>query len=270
MKKESIVFYRSFFDAIRNLPPEDYKKCMDAILYYSFDDIEPDANSGMAYLVFTMAKPQIDVSIKRYNACVENGKKGGNPNFKKGEKNPYYNNQKDNQKITKTLPKDNQLDNQKDNLNYNYNENYNLNYNENYNDNNSSNKITTCGKFLPKKDNSPLKLFLTLPLIDKTEYAIYEEDLEKWRELYPAADIEQEFRNMKGWCNTHEKNRKTKRGIGAFINNWLNKAQNSASSTNTRGTPISLKNEPKTSDLEHVKNDKPIDSEDFIEFLNNM
>jgi hypothetical protein len=35
----------------------------------------------------------------------ENGKKGGNPNFKKGQQNPYYPPEKDNQDITKDNPK---------------------------------------------------------------------------------------------------------------------------------------------------------------------
>ncbi|MDR0864982.1 MAG: DUF4373 domain-containing protein [Candidatus Symbiothrix sp.] len=42
----------------------------------------------------------------------ENGKKGGNPNFKKGQSNPYYNSEKDNQNIT-----DSNVNSEKDNPN---------------------------------------------------------------------------------------------------------------------------------------------------------
>lgn len=46
-------------------------------------------------------------NLNKYKTtCVENGKKGGNPNFVKGKSNPYY--QEDNQN-------DNPIDNQKDN-----------------------------------------------------------------------------------------------------------------------------------------------------------
>ena len=43
----------------------------------------------------------------------ENGSKGGNPNFKKGKTNPYYDNQKDNQTV---MLIDNRKDNQKINI----------------------------------------------------------------------------------------------------------------------------------------------------------
>ena len=52
--------------------------------------------------------------------------------------------------------------------------------------------------------------------------------MEKYRELYPAVDVDQEFRKMVGWLDTHQKNRKTPRGIGKFINGWLCRAQDSA------------------------------------------
>ena len=97
--RDSIVFYKSFYDAIKDLDADMYKKCCNAILEYAFDGKEPDKKS-VEYLVFTLVKPQIDKNNARY----ENSKKGGNPNFKKGHRNPYY----DNQKITETLPKDNQ------------------------------------------------------------------------------------------------------------------------------------------------------------------
>lgn len=67
-------------------------------------------------------------------------------------------------------------------------------------------------------------MFLTLN--DKSEYAVYEEDVLEWRGLYPAVNILQELRNMKGWLNANPKNRKTKGGMGRFINGWLSREQN--------------------------------------------
>lgn len=40
--------------------------------------------------------------------------------------------------------------------------------------------------------------------------------------------MDQEFRKMIGWLDTHPKNRKTPRGIGKFVNGWLSRAQDSA------------------------------------------
>jgi hypothetical protein len=67
---------------------------------------------------------------------------------------------------------------------------------------------------------SPLIAF---PLNDKSEYEIYE--TLKWEELYPAVDIMQELRNMKGWLMANPKKAKTRSGILRFINSWLSKAQ---------------------------------------------
>lgn len=77
-KKESIVFYRSFYEAIDELKPTEYKNTMNAILQYAFDGVEPELK-GVAKVVFSLVKPQIDANQKRYSASVENGKKGGAP-----------------------------------------------------------------------------------------------------------------------------------------------------------------------------------------------
>ena len=141
ISRESVVFYKSFYDAIKGLDAENYKKCCNAILEYAFDGKEPIKDS-VEYLVFTLVKPQIDKNNVRY----ENSKKGGNPNFRKGQKNPYYNNQD----ITKTLPKDNQeITNQLPNVyvydnvydNDNVNDNVNVYDNDNVNDNELNKKI---------------------------------------------------------------------------------------------------------------------------------
>ena len=77
--RDSVVFYRSFYEAVKNLPPEEFKESMQAILNYSFDGKPPDTQGSIAHTVFTLVKPQIDANNQRY----ENGKKGGkkpNPN----------------------------------------------------------------------------------------------------------------------------------------------------------------------------------------------
>lgn len=66
---------------------------------------------------------------------------------------------------------------------------------------------------------------ITLTLNDKTEYPIYNKDIEQWQELYPVVDILQELRKMKGWLDANCAKRKTKRGIKRFVNGWLTKEQ---------------------------------------------
>jgi hypothetical protein len=73
---------------------------------------------------------------------------------------------------------------------------------------------------------SPPQVAGTLPLNDNTEYQILKSDEAIWKELYPAVDVRQELRSMKGWLIANPTRRKTKSGIKKFINNWLSKAQN--------------------------------------------
>lgn len=65
----------------------------------------------------------------------------------------------------------------------------------------------------------------TLSLNTGEEYPIFQGDVDGWSVLYPAVDIMQELRKMKGWIDTHPQKRKTKRGIGAFITGWLSREQ---------------------------------------------
>lgn len=92
------------------------------------------------------------------------------------------------------------------------------------------------------------KLFIELPLIDKTGYPIYEKDIETWKTIYPAVNIEQELRNMYGWLDSNPKNRKTKSGIRRFINSWLSRSQNTAKvvdvENNTTQTSTKKINDP--------------------------
>lgn len=68
---------------------------------------------------------------------------------------------------------------------------------------------------------------ITLTLNDKTEYPIYQEQVEEWVSLYPAVDVSQELRKMRGWLIANPAKRKTKNGILRFVTNWLAREQDS-------------------------------------------
>lgn len=87
--RDSMVFYRSFYEAVRELPDKEFAESVKAILDYGLDGVECET-PGIAKALFTMARPQIDVNNKRY----ENGRKGGKP--------------KSNQTVTKDEPNRNQ------------------------------------------------------------------------------------------------------------------------------------------------------------------
>lgn len=94
--RESFVFYRSFYDAIKDLPRDVQGEIYTAIMEYSLYGKETENLKPIARSVFTLMKPQIDVNNKRF----ENGKRGGRP---KSEDKP-----KGNQNETKEKPKNNQ------------------------------------------------------------------------------------------------------------------------------------------------------------------
>lgn len=97
--RDSVLFYRSFYDAVKNLPAEEFKKSVQAILEYGLNDEEPQTD-GIEKTVFLLTKPQIDANNRRY----ENGKRGGKPKLNQivSEKEPSCD-----QTITKPEPKEN-------------------------------------------------------------------------------------------------------------------------------------------------------------------
>lgn len=67
--RDSVLFYRSFYDALKNIPPDERLKVYDAIMEYGMYDRDPDLD-GVALAIFLLAKPQIDANNKRYeNGC---------------------------------------------------------------------------------------------------------------------------------------------------------------------------------------------------------
>ena len=74
-------------------------------------------------------------------------------------------------------------------------------------------------------------------LSDGTFYEVTVAELEEWRKLYPGVNIEQELRNMQGWSDSHQRQRKTRKGVRSFITNWLTKEQDRSGSRAGYGLP---------------------------------
>lgn len=137
MKRDSFVFYRSFYEAIRRQPKKVQADIYNAIAEYALNGNEPqdDKSFSMFYLI----KPQIDANNQRY----ENGKNGGRPRKENQSKtigfgNPYV---LENQSKTKPKPNNNQnITKVEPNVNVNENANENKNENENVNVNGNEGK----------------------------------------------------------------------------------------------------------------------------------
>lgn len=111
--RDSSIFYRSFYEAISELPEVNQLEVYNAVFEYTFNFKENELK-GLSKTIFTLIKPQLDANNKKFT----NGKSGGRPT-------------KDKQDETKEEPKNNQNETKsKANVNENDNVNENLNNND--------------------------------------------------------------------------------------------------------------------------------------------
>lgn len=90
----------------------------------------------------------------------------------------------------------------------------------------------------------PQNVVITLTLNDKTEYPIFQKQVDEWQNLYPAVDVIQQLRAMKGWLDSNPLKRKTKNGIKRFINGWLSREQDKGGVKNPQNAPKSNSSNP--------------------------
>ena len=115
MKRESFVFYKSFYDSIKELDPSDQVQIYNAIFNYQFENKKIKLN-GVCKSIFTLIIPQLEANNKRY----ENGKKGGRPS----SQNETETKPNENQNETETKPNNNQNETKLEpNVNVNVNDN---------------------------------------------------------------------------------------------------------------------------------------------------
>lgn len=73
MERDSFIFYRSFYESVKDLPKDIRLEVYTAIMEYALYGRLPQALKPFANGIFTLIKPNIDVNTARF----ENGKKGG-------------------------------------------------------------------------------------------------------------------------------------------------------------------------------------------------
>lgn len=110
MPKDSFIFYRSFYEASKDLKDKDRAKLYDAICEKSLNDKDIQL-TGISNSMFTLIKPQIEANNKKY----ENGKKGGRPKNKNQNETLGFENQKPKQNQNETTGFEN--DTKKENQN---------------------------------------------------------------------------------------------------------------------------------------------------------
>lgn len=90
-------------------------------------------------------------------------------------------------------------------------------------------------------------IFIELPTLQHP-FAVSDRDLDSWGELYPAVDVRQAVRNMRGWLESSPRKRKSHQGMSRFVHTWLRGDQDkggtggtskgSAGGDNVRGAAV--------------------------------
>ena len=94
--RESFIFYRSFFEAIKNLDDKKRLKMFDLIANFALNSEEIENKYEICEQLFTLIKPQLSANNKRY----EDGKKGGRP---KKEKTTGFSEKKPNENVNENV-----------------------------------------------------------------------------------------------------------------------------------------------------------------------
>lgn len=75
MRREQFTFYRSYYEALKNLPKRDQTAVLMAVIGYALDETEPNL-SGVPLSVFTLIRPTLDSG--RNKAKNRMNKRGSN------------------------------------------------------------------------------------------------------------------------------------------------------------------------------------------------
>lgn len=205
MQRTQFTFYESFFKAVSRIKKKaDKADAYDMICAYALYQEEPDLDSASdaVAIAFELLRPVLDKAKER----SESGKKGGSKpeaNDKQNESKPEANAKQGKAASKKEKEKEIEKENEVeiDNI--------------------------TPSEFCGELPSSPPPAAV-LPLVDGTDFEISVETATELSGLYPAVDVEQQLRNMRGWLLANPKNKKTKSGIMRFVNSWLSREQNSA------------------------------------------
>lgn len=170
-QKDSFVFYRSFFEAIKDLPDNEQLQLYKAICNLALDEVEIELD-GIANTLFKLMKPNIIANTEKW----KNGNKGGRP------KKPVDKNKKT---TGYTKEKTSGFENKKPNENVN--EDVNVNDNENEDEEKNVNVDVNVNSFKKKADPffNPLKETFTKEYnkIFNTKVYLGKQDLLKLAEL---------------------------------------------------------------------------------------
>ena len=68
--RESMLIYRSFVEAIKELPKENQAEVWNAVFEFGLNENEVELN-GISKTIFTLIKPQIEANLKKYKNGIK-------------------------------------------------------------------------------------------------------------------------------------------------------------------------------------------------------
>ena len=81
-----MTFFESYYQAAKMIPEERQGAFLMGLLAYAFEGVEPDFESDIERIAFTLTRPNIDGSAKRSATNAANGKANGKSDEKATEK----------------------------------------------------------------------------------------------------------------------------------------------------------------------------------------
>lgn len=199
MAREYFCAYHSYLKSMKQLSDAEVGRLFRAMLKYS-ETGELDALYGNERFVADTIVAQIDRDKQKYaKKCAvnrENGSKGGQANAPERGANGTERPQ------TPPKKKEKKKEKEKENI------------------------ISPDGDICAEPETVSTQYVILFPLNDGSDYGVTAEMVSEFTGLYPAVDVMQELRNMRGWLLNNPRNRKTRSGICRFMNAWLSKAQN--------------------------------------------
>ncbi len=155
--RDSTIFYRSFYEAIKELPKENQLEIYNAIFEHSLNNVTPKL-TGLSKTIYILIEPQIEANLKRFidgKKGGEHGKKGGRPAKVKPQENPIGDIKENPIGNIKEYP----IETPNNNNNVNNNDNYNENKNVNFIHADKKKLTEKLSHFTPPQKNKVIELF---------------------------------------------------------------------------------------------------------------
>lgn len=211
--------YESFFEQYDD---EQVGRLVRAMMNYKWFGIKPEFN-GDERFIWPAIKRDLDAAIARQakesQKNRENGSKGGRP-----KKATASNDEPENQSIFEETEKTDRFSEKPKKATVFFENPKKPKEKEREiekeTEKGKENTADACAE--PASGSPPV---ICLPLNDGTEYPIFHEACQEWAALYPAVDVMQQLREMRGWLLANRAKRKTRRGILQFITRWLAREQ---------------------------------------------